>query len=99
MLKITLTRGLVAKTETQKKVVRALGLRKFGSSVEHADSPTIRGMINKISHLVSVEGGVVTKAKKVKKEAPKAAKAPAKAKAQKPEAKATSKKSSSKAGA
>jgi large subunit ribosomal protein L30 len=54
MLKITLTSGLVAKTETQRKVVRALGLRKYGSSVVHQDSPTIRGMINKISHLLTV---------------------------------------------
>lgn len=54
MLKITLTSGLVAKTEAQRKVVRALGLRKYGSSVTHADSPTIRGMIRKVSHLVTV---------------------------------------------
>jgi large subunit ribosomal protein L30 len=54
MLKITLTRGLVGKTEVQKKVVAALGLRKFGSSVEHADTPIIRGMVNKVSHLVTV---------------------------------------------
>ena len=60
MLKITLTRGLVGKTEVQKKVVAALGLRKYGSSVEHADTATIRGMIRKVSHLVTVspaEGG------------------------------------------
>lgn len=55
MLKITLTRGLVGKKETQKKVVAALGLGKYGSSVVHADTPTIRGMVNKVSHLVSVE--------------------------------------------
>jgi large subunit ribosomal protein L30 len=55
MLKITLTSGLVAKKDTQIKVVRALGLRKFGSSVFHADTPVIRGMITKVSHLVSVE--------------------------------------------
>ena len=54
MLKITLTSGLVAKQETQKKVVRALGLRKFGSSVVHEDSPVIRGMVNKVHHLVTV---------------------------------------------
>jgi len=54
MLKITLTSGLIAKPDTQRRVVKALGLRKFGSSVVHADSPTIRGMINKVSHLVSV---------------------------------------------
>lgn len=54
MLKITLTRGLVGKKETQKKVITALGLGKYGSSVVHADSPTIRGMINKVHHLVTV---------------------------------------------
>jgi large subunit ribosomal protein L30 len=54
MLKITLTKGLVGKTDTQRKVVAALGLGKFGSSVEHLDSPTIRGMIRKVSHLVAV---------------------------------------------
>ncbi|MBS2001285.1 MAG: 50S ribosomal protein L30 [Cyanobacteria bacterium SZAS LIN-5] len=55
MLKITLTSGLVAKKDTQIKVIRALGLGKFGSSVVHADTPTIRGMITKVSHLVTVE--------------------------------------------
>ncbi len=54
MLKIRLTKGLVGKTQTQRKVVSALGLGKFGSTVEHADSPTIRGMIRKVSHLVTV---------------------------------------------
>lgn len=53
-LKITLTRGLVAKRYSQEKVIKGLGLRKFGSSVVHADSPTIRGMINKVHHLVTV---------------------------------------------
>ena len=85
MLKITLTRGMVGKKETQKKVVQALGLGKYGSSVVHADSPTIRGMVTKISHLVSVEtveggGTAKPKAAKAKKPAAKpAAKAPAKA--------------------
>lgn len=55
MLKITLRKGLVGCTERQRKVVRALGLGKFGSCVFHADSATIRGMINKVQHLVSVE--------------------------------------------
>lgn len=69
MLKITLTRGLTAKTEVQRRVVRALGLGKYGSSVVRADSPTIRGMINKVHHLVTVcaheeNGGKESKAKK-----------------------------------
>jgi large subunit ribosomal protein L30 len=55
MLKITLTSGLVGKKETQRKVVSALGLGKYGSSVVHADSPTIQGMIRKVHHLVTVE--------------------------------------------
>ena len=55
MLKITLTAGLAGKMDTQRKVVRALGLGKFSSSVVHADSPTIRGMVRKVSHLVTVE--------------------------------------------
>ncbi|MBX9673855.1 MAG: 50S ribosomal protein L30 [Candidatus Obscuribacterales bacterium] len=54
MVRITLTSGLVGKKESQKKVVRALGLKKFGTSVVHQDSPTIRGMINKVHHLVTV---------------------------------------------
>lgn len=77
MLKITLTRGLVGKKETQKKVVQALGLGKYGSSVVHADSPTIRGMVTKVSHLVSVEtvegGEHKAKAAKAKKPAAKTA--------------------------
>ena len=55
MLKITLSKGLVGKLTTHRKVVTALGLKKFGSSVVHSDSPTIRGMVQKIRHLVTVE--------------------------------------------
>jgi large subunit ribosomal protein L30 len=69
MLKITLTKGLIGKTETQRKVVAALGLGKYGSSVVRADSPTIRGMINKVSHLVTVveDKGALPKEKPAKK--------------------------------
>lgn len=55
MLKVTLKAGLVGTTEKQRRVVRALGLRKFGSCAFHADSPTIRGMINKVAHLLCVK--------------------------------------------
>lgn len=54
MLKVTLTSGLVGKKETQRKIVQALGLGKYGSSAVHADSATIRGMLNKVHHLVTV---------------------------------------------
>lgn len=54
MLKITLSAGMVGTKQTQRRVVRALGLGKFGSHVFHADSPTIRGMVRKVNHLVTV---------------------------------------------
>lgn len=55
MLEITLTRGLVGKPATQRKVVEALGLTKYGSSVKHAKNATIVGMVNKVHHLVTVK--------------------------------------------
>ncbi len=76
MLRITLTKGLVGKRDDQKKVVRALGLGKFNSSVVHADSPTIRGMCNKVHHLVTV-AVVDDKDTEKKASAPKATKAKA----------------------
>lgn len=54
-LKITLVRSLIGRPETQRKVVRALGLGKTNSVVEKTDNPQIRGMINKVAHLVKVE--------------------------------------------
>jgi large subunit ribosomal protein L30 len=54
-LKITLTKGLVHKMDKHCKVVQGLGLRGYGSSVVHMDSPTIRGMVRKVQHLVTVE--------------------------------------------
>jgi len=54
-LKITLVRGLSKAQEKQVATVKALGLKKIGSSVVQEDNPQIRGMINKVSHLVSVE--------------------------------------------
>jgi len=54
-LKVTLVKSAIGYTKRQKETVRALGLRKLGQSVERADTPVIRGMINKVSHLVDVE--------------------------------------------
>ncbi len=54
-LKITLTRSTNKHFENQKATVKALGLKKIGSSVEQQDNPQIRGMIKTVSHLVSVE--------------------------------------------
>jgi len=53
---VTLVRSPIGYDKRQKAVVQALGLGKMNSKAEHVDSPTIRGMINKVSHLVRVEG-------------------------------------------
>lgn len=54
-LKITLTRSLIGRPETQRRTVRSLGLRKLHSVVEHEDSPSLRGELHKVRHLVTVE--------------------------------------------
>lgn len=54
-LKITWTKSYIGKPQNQRKVVQALGLRRLHHSVTHGDTPTIRGMVNKVSHLVTVE--------------------------------------------
>ena len=54
-LKITLKKGLIKQTEKQKRTVRALGLRRIHHSVIQQDSDQIKGMINKVSHLIDVE--------------------------------------------
>ncbi len=54
-LKITLTRSLLGRPEKHRRVARALGLHKSQRSVLQYDSAIIRGMINKISHLLTVE--------------------------------------------
>ncbi|MEH7887211.1 50S ribosomal protein L30 [Bacillus sp. JJ1609] len=53
-LEITLTRSLIGRPQDQRETVKALGLRKVNQTVEQADNAAIRGMINKVSHLVSV---------------------------------------------
>ena len=54
-LKITLVRSLIGRQEDQRATVKALGLGKMNSSVLQDDSPAIRGMVRKVSHLISVE--------------------------------------------
>nr|WP_152944887.1 50S ribosomal protein L30 [Desulfofundulus thermobenzoicus] len=50
-----MVRSLIGRPEDQRVTVRTLGLRKVHGSVIQEDTPQIRGMINKISHLVKVE--------------------------------------------
>jgi len=54
-LRITWVKSGIGYPQRQKETIRALGLRRLGMSVEQADTPAIRGMISKISHLVQVE--------------------------------------------
>ncbi len=54
-IKITLVKSVIGSSEKQRNIVKALGLKKTNSSVIHNDTETIRGMINKINHLVSVD--------------------------------------------
>ncbi len=54
-LRITLERSGIGYSFRQKRTLRALGLRRINQTVEHVDSPVVRGMINKVSHLVRVE--------------------------------------------
>jgi large subunit ribosomal protein L30 len=55
MIKITLVKSAIARPGKHKAIVAGLGLRKLNGSVLRQDTPEIRGMINKISHLVQVE--------------------------------------------
>lgn len=55
ILKIRWVKSAIGYSARQKKTVRALGLRRLGQTVEHKDTPVIRGMINKVPHLVRVE--------------------------------------------
>jgi large subunit ribosomal protein L30 len=56
-LRIKYVRSSIGRPEKQKRVVRGLGLRKLNQVVERPDTPEIRGMIAKISHLVEIAQG------------------------------------------
>jgi large subunit ribosomal protein L30 len=54
-LKVTLVKSLIGLSPTQEATVRALGLRRVRQTVEHDDTPTIRGMINAVPFCLEVE--------------------------------------------
>ncbi|KGX90371.1 50S ribosomal protein L30 [Pontibacillus halophilus JSM 076056 = DSM 19796] len=54
-LEITLTRSVIGRPEGQRQTVKALGLSKIRQTVVHEDTPAIRGMADKVSHLVTVQ--------------------------------------------
>lgn len=54
VLRITLVKSPIGYSKRHKDTVRALGLRRMNQTVEHVDSPTLRGMLYKVAHLVEV---------------------------------------------
>lgn len=55
VLCVTLAKSPIGYSKRQKRTVRALGLRRMHQTVEKPDTPVVRGMISKVSHLVTVE--------------------------------------------
>lgn len=54
-LRITLVKSPIGNTVRHKDTVRALGLHKLHQTVVHDDTPSIRGMLLKVNHLVRIE--------------------------------------------
>ena len=54
-VRVTLVKSPIGYKKDQKATVRALGLRRMNQTVEHTDTPAVRGMLNKVSHLIMVE--------------------------------------------
>lgn len=54
-LRVTWVRSSSGHRIDQKRTIRALGLRRLGHTVEHSDTPSMRGMLFKVQHLVAVE--------------------------------------------
>jgi large subunit ribosomal protein L30 len=55
MLKITLVKSMIGRPEKHRKVLRGMGLTKLNKTVELKDTPSTRGMIDAVSHLVKAE--------------------------------------------
>jgi large subunit ribosomal protein L30 len=53
-LKVTQRRSRNGADKRQRDTLRSLGLRRIGHTVEHSDTPQIRGMIHKVRHLIEV---------------------------------------------
>jgi len=55
IIRVTLVHSPIGYTKDQRATARALGLRRLNQTVEHKDNPALRGMVQKIIHLVHVE--------------------------------------------
>lgn len=65
-LRIKQVKSIIGKPKNQRRTIRALGLKRINDWVEQKDCPEIRGMVNKVKHLVEVER--VEEVKKVEEE-------------------------------
>lgn len=54
-LKITLVKSPIGNQERAKRTVKALGFKRLHQIIVHPDNPSVRGMIQKVAHLVVVE--------------------------------------------
>lgn len=55
-IKVTLVKSIIGTIRSHRECVRGLGLRRMHHTVEVQDTPSVRGMINKVSYLVKCEG-------------------------------------------
>ena len=54
-VKVTLIKSMIGRPEKHRRVLRGMGLTKLNKTVELQDTPSIRGMVNAVSHLVRAE--------------------------------------------
>lgn len=55
IVRVTLVKSPIGYSVRHKQTIRALGLRRMNQTVEHVDTPTLRGMLYKVNHLVEIE--------------------------------------------
>ena len=54
-LKITWKKSCIGRNQRQRRIIESLGLRRLNHTVIHSNSPTIRGMVHKVIHMLKVE--------------------------------------------
>ena len=54
-IQVTLRKSLIGQKPKTRATVRSLGLRKINSTIEHNDTPDVRGMLHRVRHLIEVE--------------------------------------------
>ena len=55
VLKVTLVKSMIGRPENHRRVLRGMGLKRINQTVELKDTPAIRGMVQKVCHLVKAE--------------------------------------------